>query len=521
MLEKSGESSDTDIEIVGEIIVTSDNETKAQVEVTNKVGNPPTTPTITVDPRMSDKMPSTSGRASPAAAETQNETQVEVAIPPIGSDQGRTLSISISSTKTSVLRQILTRTTADLGSITNTNQTTSNNKLLGDTNIPPLIRANIQQLPIRPVAVPAREAPKIITRIMTVMAILTRPREMFTVVEISNCIKNEWASGIEQLVFKWMRNEQVSANDFATYRNQSGFFFHQLLCEASAHERSYASYYPCRLPEYALDQREQEVLPYQCMTCTVGHLRNDTCPEIIGNGPRNLTSFLSSISWRNSTKAIIIGCSRLLYFPPALKDCIVNFSMYPNLSYYVDKPEHFPNPTISSLYNQVMSIIKIIGGECSFPIFIEFSLSGTSPHLSIYHHLCGFIKVCKSLQQYYTGPIIPTYGIISPLPNESRESYALRKDMSRYHKLAALVLGLAMGVPVGIIDIQNYGPNISNLVPVLKSWKDESLYGRDGRITKEYQKRLTDWFMTRAELFDFYPPHEKGQARATTALHDG
>ena len=49
----------------------------------------------------------------------------------------------------------------------------------------------------------------------------------------------------------------------------------------------------------------------------------------------------------------------------------------------------------------------------------------------------------------------------------------------------------------------------------------KSLYGRGGRITKEYQKRLTDWFMTRAELFDFYPPHEKGQARANTALHDG
>ena len=60
MLEKSGESSDTDIEIVGEVIVTTSNETKAQVEVTNKVGNPPTTPTITVDPRMSDKMPPTS-----------------------------------------------------------------------------------------------------------------------------------------------------------------------------------------------------------------------------------------------------------------------------------------------------------------------------------------------------------------------------------------------------------------------------------------------------------------------------
>ena len=68
MLEKSGESSDTDIEIVGEIIVTTANETKAQVEVTNKVGNPPTTPTITVDPRMSDKMPPTSDRASPTAA---------------------------------------------------------------------------------------------------------------------------------------------------------------------------------------------------------------------------------------------------------------------------------------------------------------------------------------------------------------------------------------------------------------------------------------------------------------------
>ena len=140
MLEKSGESSDTDIEIVGEVIVTTSNETKAQVEVTNKVGNPPTTPTVTVDPRMSDRMPPMSDRASPTAAETQNETQVEVAIPAIGSDKGRTLTIPISSTKTSILRQILTRTTADLGSITNNNQTTNNNKLLGDTDIPPLIR---------------------------------------------------------------------------------------------------------------------------------------------------------------------------------------------------------------------------------------------------------------------------------------------------------------------------------------------------------------------------------------------
>ena len=508
MLEKSGESSDTDIEFLGEVINDLAPEVIIQV-------HSPASPMLIEEPSMSDRMPPLLERMT-SREESSADTQIE--IPAIGSESGRTMNIPIPSAKASVLNQILTRS---LGPITSTVQTNSTYMLRTSADIPPLIRAKISQVPIRPVAVLARDEPKLTTRIMAVMTILTRPSDHFTVVEISNCIKNEWSAGIEQLLHRWMRSEPVYAHDLAYYRNLAGFFFHQLLCEASAHERSYASYYPCRLPEYAFDPREQDMLPYQCMICTVGHFRSEACPEPVGNGPRNLTSIYSSKTWRNGTKAIIIGCSRLLYLPAALKDSIVNLSMYPNLTYYVDKPDHFPNPANSSLFNHIMSIIKIIGCECSYPIFVEFSPSGVSPHLSIYHHLCGFIKICKVLQKHYMGPIIPTFGIINPLPNESRESYNLRKDASRSHKLAALALGLAMGVPVGIIDIQNFGPNIANMNPVLKSWKDESLFGRDGRVTKEYQQRLTDWFLTRAELFDFYPPHERGLARATTVLHDG
>ena len=501
MLEKSGESSETDIEFIEEIINDLSPEVKIQV-------NTPASPML-----IEDIMPPLLERMSSREESSTDTAQIE--IPAIGSEPGRVMNIPTSSTKASVLNQILTRS---LGSITSTVQTNSVQLLRMSADIPPLIRAKISQLPIRPVAVLARDEPKLTTRIMAIMTILTRP---YTVTEISCANKNEWSAGIEQLLHKWMRSEPVYAHDLAYYRNLAGFFFHQLLCEASAHERSYASYYPCRVPEYAFDPREQAVLPYQCMICTVGHFGSEACPEPVGNGPRNLTSIFSSKTWRNGTKAITIGCSRLLYLPTALKDSIVNLSMYPNLTYYVDKPDHFPNPANSSLFNHIMSIIKIIGCECSFPIFVEFSPSGVSPHLSIYHHLCGFIKICKVLQKHYMGPIIPTFGIISPLPNESRESYNLRKDSSRSHKLAALALGLAMGVPVGIIDIQNFGPNIANMNPVLKSWKDESLFGRDGRVTKEYQQRLTDWFLTRAELFDFYPPHERGLARATTVLHDG
>ena len=54
---------------------------------------------------MSDRIPPLSDETASRAVDSQEETQVEIAIPAIGSDQGLILNIPISSTKISILRQ--------------------------------------------------------------------------------------------------------------------------------------------------------------------------------------------------------------------------------------------------------------------------------------------------------------------------------------------------------------------------------------------------------------------------------
>jgi hypothetical protein len=445
-----------------------------------------------------------------------NQTHATITIPPIGNERGRQINVPIVIPTPEILNALLLRSVTDMGQIVNNQQSGSNQAPL--TAAPTFIR-----IPTTRAITPVTEAPRLVARIMTVMAILLRPRETFTVVEISGCNGNEWVAPLQHLVAKMMKKEKLTVPEFEKYRQFSGFFFHSLICELAAHERSFASYYPVRIPEYAIDQQGQELLPYQCQPCGVGHLRNETCGDQWSNGPRTLEALHSSKSWRRSAKGIIIGCSQLVYPPPALKREYVTIFIYPNLTYQVDRPDVFSDPNHSSLYLKLYKIIKTIGSDVTIPLFIEFSESGlgTNARLTVYHHLCGFLKICKVLQSHYQGAIIPVYGLVPPVLGENRESYSLRKAASRRHKLGALALGLALGVPIGILDIQDYGPHQGNLSTKMLHWQDESLYGRYGQITREYQRRLAAWFQARGQLLASYPPHETGQARGGLTLHDG
>jgi hypothetical protein len=445
-----------------------------------------------------------------------NQTHATITIPPIGNERGRQINVPIVIPTPEILNALLLRSVTDMGQIVNNQPSGSNQAPL--TAAPTFIR-----IPTTRAITPVTEAPRLVARIMTVMAILLRPRETFTVVEISGCNGNEWVAPLQHLVAKMMKKEKLTVPEFEKYRQFSGFFFHSLICELAAHERSFASYYPVRIPEYAIDQQGQELLPYQCQPCGVGHLRNETCGDQWSNGPRTLEALHSSKSWRRSAKGIIIGCSQLVYPPPALKREYVTIFIYPNLTYQVDRPDVFSDPNHSSLYLKLYKIIKTIGSDVTIPLFIEFSESGlgTNARLTVYHHLCGFLKICKVLQSHYQGAIIPVYGLVPPVLGENRESYSLRKAASRRHKLGALALGLALGVPIGILDIQDYGPHQGNLSTKMLHWQDESLYGRYGQITREYQRRLAAWFQARGQLLASYPPHETGQARGGLTLHDG
>jgi hypothetical protein len=289
-----------------------------------------------------------------------NQTHATITIPPIGNERGRQISVPIVIPTPEILNALLLRSVTDMGQIVSNQPSGSNQAPL--TAAPTFIR-----IPSTRAITPVTEAPRLVARIMTVMAILLRPRETFTVVEISGCNSNEWVAPLQHLVAKMMKKEKLTVPEFEKYRQFSGFFFHSLICELAAHERSFASYYPVRIPEYAIDQQGQELLPYQCQPCGVGHLRNETCGDQWSNGPRTLEALHSSKSWRRSAKGIIIGCSQLVYPPPALKREYVTIFIYPNLTYQVDRPDVFSDPNHSSLYLKLYKIIKTIGSDVTIP----------------------------------------------------------------------------------------------------------------------------------------------------------
>ena len=85
MLEKSGESSDTDIEFLGEIINDLSPEVIIQV-------HSPASPMLIEEPSMSDRMPPLLERMT-SREESSADTQIE--IPAIGSESGRTTNIPV------------------------------------------------------------------------------------------------------------------------------------------------------------------------------------------------------------------------------------------------------------------------------------------------------------------------------------------------------------------------------------------------------------------------------------------
>jgi hypothetical protein len=125
---------------------------------------------------------------------------------------------------------------------------------------------------------------------------------------------------------------------------------------------------------------------------------------------------------------------------------------------------------------------------------------------NVQNHFCGFLKVLKTAQESYSGILVATYGVTCPVPSETAENYLKRKFAKTSLCQLFTAYGTALGVPVGVVEIQDTIPLVPGLTFKRPHWKNEPLFNQQGGKTREYFSRLAAWFETRiAALQDTVP----------------
>jgi hypothetical protein len=286
----------------------------------------------------------------------------------------------------------------------------------------------------------------------------------------------------------------------------AGFLHQEVLLGLHNQERASATFYPTKIQEYSPDQKSQPVGGYPCGHCALLHPDQIPCEDPFSNGPRSPYTLSMNDQWRFEVQAVIISHYNYHFMPPKLRNKVISL-IIPGDLYYSTR-SYFDSRVNKGdgLYKQLMSTINLIGRHVTLPIFVEFQPCRAEMSNNVQNHFCGFLKVLKTAQESYSGILVATYGVTCPVPSETAENYLKRKFAKTSLCQLFTAYGTALGVPVGVVEIQDTIPLVPGLTFKRPHWKNEPLFNQQGGKTREYFSRLAAWFETRiAALQDTVP----------------
>ena len=342
---------------------------------------------------------------------------------------------------------------------------------------------------------PLFSLPNLHHRIMVVMALFSNASASMDTSNLPAELFNPWGEELIRIRKKQMNKEQLAPRECTLLVKHFGFIYLEPVTNLIRFlsSRTYMTTYSST--EVMTVNSTIKSLPNYCLQCDIlHHFMAGQCRSIRKHGPRLLDNLKLDSSWRDTLKGVVIGTQELFYLPEDLKRTYLNLGSTTKLHYSVpanlDQLDHL-STTAGSLYSYLMQVVTLLGIHTTAPIFIEFYMNSGFEYLAVSYHLLGFLQVIKTVQETYHGPIMALVASVSPTPGGRQEDYWVAKSRQNTIQMLAYLLGYAVGVPVGMVPIQQLVRFDNNIVVRHDHWEEEAVYSSNGVKTREYFGRLS------------------------------
>jgi hypothetical protein len=189
---------------------------------------------------------------------------------------------------------------------------------------------------------------------------------------------------------------------------------------------------------------------------------------------------------------IMFGRKRLLNLPMELS--AINTGTLADLSYTTGLNTRI-KITVSqdSFHAALLARLKKAGFNNTAPVFCEFFLSSVcDSQTSFEDHAFGFVRVIKSLQKQYKGPIVMVFTPVSYTPGLDWNTYNAKKMEWAKHATLLRTMGQFCNVPVLCLRIQTCNEDGETWVTRNRFWNNEPIFTKRGELTCEYFARVKE-----------------------------
>ena len=346
--------------------------------------------------------------------------------------------------------------------------------------------------------------PQVMARLTIALTLLTRPGILTSMVDAPIDLENIWAGELG-IIRKKLNAGMGHKSDWENYAHYNGYYFQKVQWDFTRKlfGRVYeADYY---VPEIGRSVPTPETEKLYCQFCEVPHvLKPFQCKSTRKHGPKDPDFIGLDPEWARGVQAIVVGASELRYLPVSLKKRVLNFSAshYPGYSVPTNakdtdrlRTEH------GSLYAHLKNIVEKVGLQAVLPIFVEFYPDRSSAN-SVMWHCLGFITTIRAVQRLYNGPIVVLVASMSPTPGMTLTQFNyLGQTLDVLQRWLSL-MGLAMGVPVGVMPLQSLDHPTSRTYQRFDFWEEEPLFAHNGKKTREFYARVQYYLNKSIEAFE-------------------
>jgi hypothetical protein len=298
---------------------------------------------------------------------------------------------------------------------------------------------------------------------------------------------NKFAQLIMELKSKGTGTRNFTMLELKFIHNNRGSIFQTLIDKW--YDRHVASY-------SSIPQHDREFLADANMTddgifCGIIHAglaRQEQCTMRLNFGPQQWCDMHDEDF--QTVSMIVFGRKQLLHLPMGLS--AINTGTVTDFRYTTGLDTQ-TKITVSqdSFHAALLERLKKIGFNNTTPVFCEFFLSFVcTSQTSFEDHAYGFMRVLKSLQKQYKGPLVMVFTPVAYTSGLDWDTYNATKRNWTKHATLLRTMGQFCNVPVLCLTIQTCNEDGETGVIRNRYWNNEPLFTKQGGFTCEYFARI-------------------------------
>jgi hypothetical protein len=227
-----------------------------------------------------------------------------------------------------------------------------------------------------------------------------------------------------------------------------------------------------------------------CGIAHVGLVTQTQCAMRLNFGPQQWHDMHSEDF--QTVGMIVFGRKWLLKLPMELS--AINTGIVTDLRYTTGLDTQ-TKITVSqdSFHAALLARLTKAGFNNTTPVFCEFFLSSVcTSQISFEDHAFGFIRVLKSLQKQYKGPLVLVFTPVAYTSDLDWNTYNAKKMEWAKHATLLRTMGQFCRVPVLCLRIQTCNEDGETWVTRNRFWNNEPLFTKQGEVTCEYFARIKE-----------------------------